>query len=383
MHAQTGRHQTAYGQVRESWWQACLTGEEEDGGRWRGQRWREWQGQEEGKGQAVTHERGGGACGWQTAAGGDDQLTWHIGSYHRRALGQTEGGTRGRAGVRRAASLPKRQTSVEGRLRNTRRQARWRHETETGVRRRRVKVLVPPRGTCVCLSPNHFFFFFRQIFVKCWDDPDSLTLGLLWCREPLGKTPTNVGQTELIYRAALRWLELSSSSALWWWWEWDSSSRKSPQVLWEDTRFGWCNPAAKSQSVRRDDWTNWIFPNYSHPRPTPNVEGYRLNLKKNCWDQGWLCILELSWRFNEPLPAFRNERVKVCDGTCTITQWCKKTANLFHPDVYIYIYIYKSLIIVIIKWPQINNTQHCWVECGPSGWAGSTHLPTHLLSSQN
>lgn len=139
---QTGRQQTAYGQVRESQWQSCLTGwVGGDGGWWR-QRQYEWQGEAEGKGEAVTHE-GRGSCGWQTAAGGDDQLTWHIGSYHCRALAQTEGEMRVRGRVMRATPLTNGQTSVGGRLRNRKRQAR-------------CKVKVAPYGISVCLSPNFF-----------------------------------------------------------------------------------------------------------------------------------------------------------------------------------------------------------------------------------
>lgn len=173
-----GQHHTAYGQMRESWWQACLTG----GGWWRRQRQQEWQGEAEGKEEAVTHEVRDG-CGWQTAAGGDDQLTWHIGSYHRRALGQTEGGTRVRGRVTRAAPLPNGQTSVEGRLRNRSRQARCRCEKGPGLRRRRVKVVPPPSPVgSLFVFLLIFFFFFCQIIIKCQDNSDSLTLRLLQCR---------------------------------------------------------------------------------------------------------------------------------------------------------------------------------------------------------
>lgn len=103
--AQTEQLLTAYGQVDESWWRARLGGaweEERDIGRGRwGRRdgvrdgeaaglTRRGGGEGKGDGAAVTHE-GKRSCGWQTAAGGNDQLTWHIASDHGAAAGQAEG----------------------------------------------------------------------------------------------------------------------------------------------------------------------------------------------------------------------------------------------------------------------------------------------------
>lgn len=287
MHAQTGRHPTAYGQVRESRWQACLTGEEEDGGWWRGQRQREWQGEAEGKGQAATHEGG------ETLAVGRRQLegtikspdtSVHIIAEHwdRRKAGRVEGaGWWGPRHYRTDRQVLKGVWGIEG--------------DRPGADTRPSRDWAAAGWRCSSLPVGSLFDY---SFNSCLCGP-------------------------------------SSRSVLWWWCRWDSSSGKKPLSSSERTPLLVC-------------FFNFTFIGdvilVQNPRVCPEM----------IWELGDDCGVE----YFQIKPASSIQK-RASQGV----RWVLYNNTIIEDDSRFIslpprFYIYESLIIVIIKFSQINETRH-------------------------